>query len=364
MSAINIIGSHGGLTELVDAASQSGWVAMDTEFLRERTFIPELCLIQATCEGFEACIDPLALDDLSPLGDLLANPAILKIFHSCRQDLEALDTRTTIQAANLYDTQLAAAFCGYGDQVSYGQLVDEICAVHLPKTYTRADWRRRPLPSEQLEYAIDDVKYLPPLRRQLDQLLEQKGRSDWHRAECNLAIDPVHYRFDPHNAWSRLKGVGSLDSAGRTCAQKLAAWREQKAHDRNLPRGWVLPPAALLQICRERPDTPEKLAEIPEIGARMLKHAGHEILAIVRQSKNDGDETTWSPPPMLTSEQRRRVKKIMAFLGQQADQAEISRSLFTNRREIEDFVRGETDLPLFKGWRAQLAGDEILARYA
>ena len=171
--------------------------------------------------------------------------------------LRALDTRTTIQAANLYDTQLAAAFCGYGDQVSYGQLVDEICAVHLPKTYTRADWRRRPLPAEQLEYAIDDVKYLPPLRRQLDQLLEQKGRSDWHRAECNLAIDPVHYRFDPHNAWSRLKGVGSLDSAGRTCAQKLAAWREQKAHDRNLPRGWVLPPAALLQICRERPDTPE-----------------------------------------------------------------------------------------------------------
>lgn len=367
-----MIRSGGELTEFIAAISRSGWVALDTEFLRERTYAPELCLIQAAGhrdgEEFAACIDPLAIDDLSPLGALLANPGVSKIFHSCRQDLEALDTRTAIRANNLYDTQLAAAFCGYGDQVSYAALVDAVCAAHLPKSHTRADWSRRPLPAAQLEYAMDDVRYLHPLRLELDRLLARKGRITWHRDECDAAADPANYRVAPHNAWLRLKGgIGGLDVAGRACAVKLAAWREQRAHDRNLPRGWILPTPVLLKICRERPDTLSRLAKIEGIGARTVKHVGRQLVAIVAQSaivtQSDGAEMGAAPPQMLTAGQKLRVKKIINLLEQRAEQAQISRALFANRQDIEKFVCGKTDLPLFKGWRAQLAGDEILAHY-
>lgn len=371
VSAITIIRNAGELAGFINAASGSGWVALDTEFLRERTYAPELCLIQAAGEGFAVCIDPLALDDLSPVGDLLADRAVVKIFHSCRQDLEALDTRAAGRADNLYDTQLAAAFCGYGDQASYAALVEAVCAVRLPKSHTRTDWSRRPLSRAQLEYAMDDVKYLPPLRRELDRLLEQKGRAEWHRDECDRAVDPANYRFDPDKAWLRLKGFDRLDAAGRACARKLAEWRERKAQDRNLPRGWILPTPVLLQICRRRPGSPSSLAQINEISPGTVKHAGGEIIALVAQSKNNDEvetaEAACAPLQLLTPEQRRRVREIMGWLDHRAAQAEISRSLITNRQEVENFVRGQTDLsdsPLFSGWRAQLAGEEILARYS
>ena len=365
MTGINMIRDDGKLAEFIDAARRVGWVAMDTEFLRERTFVPELCLIQAVSGDFEGCIDPLAIDDLSPVGELLADCDVTKIFHSCRQDLEALDTRMAIEVNHLHDTQLAAAFCGYGDQVSYAGLVDSVCSVHLPKSHTRADWSRRPLPGEWLEYAINDVRYLDPLRRELDRLLDRKGRIGWHRDECDLAVDPVHYRLDPEDAWLRLKGVGRLDAAGRACARELAGWRERRARDRNLPRGWVLPTPVLLQICSRRPNTLGELAQINDISSRTVNHAGKEIIAIVDQgAKSGGPEAPWSPPQVLTPEQKSRVKDIMKLIERRAGEEEISRSLFANRQDIENFVCGKTDLPLFQGWRAQLAGNDIVERYS
>ncbi len=367
---INIINTADGLADCMAAAVRVGWMAMDTEFLRERTYSPELCLIQVTNDEASACIDPLAVDDLSPLGELLGNPAVVKIFHSCRQDLEAFDTRTATHAYHLYDTQLAAAFCGYGDQVSYAALVEAVCAVHLPKAHTRTDWSRRPLSDAQLEYAMDDVKYLHPLRLELDRLLAQKGRAQWHRDECIQATDPAHYRIDADDAWLRLRGVDRLDVAGQACARRLAAWREHKAQHRNLPRGWILPTPVLLQICWRRPDTQAKLAQIEGIGPSTVKRAGEEIIAVVAESKNHTDNAsieTMQPiaplPPILTIAQRRQVKEIMKLLEQRATQEEISRALIANRQEVENFVRGQTDLPLFSGWRAQFLGNEIRTRY-
>ncbi len=372
MISINIIRSNDELISCIDVAVRAGWLAMDTEFLRERTYTPELCLIQVSGEESAACIDPLAVEDLSPLGVLLGNPDVVKIFHSCRQDLEALDTRADIRARNLYDTQLAAAFCGYGDQVSYAALVEAVCAVHLPKSHTRTDWSRRPLSRAQLDYALDDVKYLPALRCELDRLLEQKGRMQWHRDECVRAAAPANYRIDPNHAWQRLKGFERLDAAAQECVRKLAVWRERKAQRRNLPRGWVLPTPVLLQICRQRPDTLSRLAQIKEIAPNTVKHAGPEIIALIAQNEHNDDkgddaevaETRACPLPLLTPEQKRQVRAIMQLLEQRAMQEELSRSLLANRQEVESFVRGQTDLPLFAGWRAQLIGDEILARYS
>ncbi len=371
MRKINPIDHTHELAEFVDRISRAEWVAMDTEFLRERTYAPELCLIQIAAVApdgeHSACVDALTLPDWSPLAALLHNPQVGKIFHSCRQDLEALDTRLDLRVHNLYDTQLAAAFCGYGEQVSYAALVDSLCAVHLPKSHTRADWSQRPLPQAHLQYALDDVKYLPRLRERLDDLLTQKNCLAWHRDECAQALDPAHYQFAPEDAWQRLKGVGSLNAVGQICAQKLACWREQNARKRNLPRGWVLSSPVLLQICREMPHTAQALAEVQAIGKRFLKHNGAEVLQIVQQSKRERENAAAEPlcaPRKLTARQRSRVNKIMQVLAQRAEQTQISRSLFANRQQVEKFVRGATDLPLFKGWRAQVVGEEILSQYS
>ncbi|MDA7960956.1 MAG: ribonuclease D [Gammaproteobacteria bacterium] len=370
MPPSNMISTGARLAEFIAALGRGGWVALDTEFMRERTYAPQLCLVQLDDGENAACIDAPALRDLSPLAELLADESRVKIVHSCRQDLEALDTRGRLPKdfRNLYDTQLAAAFCGYGAQVSYAALVEELCNVHLPKSHTRADWSRRPLPPAQIQYALDDVKYLQPLRGALDRLLEKNGRADWLREECARAADPASYRFDPAGAWRRVKGAGRLDPAGRACVKELALWRERRARARDLPRNWVLPDAALLQLCRDRPRAEKQLARIEGIAAGLRKHAGREIVEIVARAEaaakhDDGGKDEERAGP-LTAQQRRLAKEILKWLEERAKDAGMSRTLVAARRDIEDFVRGQTDLPLFGGWRAQFAGEEIRARYS
>ena len=363
MRAITTIQTAEQLAKLVDTATAGGFVAIDTEFLRERTYSPILCLIQIQGDGFAACIDPLAIDDLSPLGELLANDAVVKIFHSCRQDLEAFDTRTETRAANLYDTQLAAAFCGYGGQASYAALVETMCAVHLPKSHTRTDWSRRPLSAAQLQYAMDDVKYLPDLREKLDARLCELGRVEWHREECEAAIDPRHYQFNPDDAWQKLKGADGMNARMRAAAKGLAAWREKKARHSNRPRTWILSNQALLQICRDRPKTAAQLADIDNITPGIVRHSGRQILAAIAAANAFYDTRTddTARPKNLTPAQRKRVGEIMQWLDQRATDAGINRALITNRREVVNFVRGDKDLPLFNGWRGEVAGKDILA---
>ena len=338
-----MISTGARLAEFLAALGRGGWVALDTEFMRERTYAPQLCLVQLDDGENAACIDAPALRDLSPLADLLADESVVKIVHSCRQDLEALDTRGRLPQnfRNLYDTQLAAAFCGYGAQVSYAALVEELCDVHLPKSHTRADWSRRPLPPAQIQYALDDVKYLQPLRGALDRLLEKNGRADWLREECARAADPASNRFDPAGAWRRVKGAGRLDPAGRACVKELALWRERRARARDLPRNWVLPDAVLLQICRDRPRAEKQLARIEGLAAGLRKHAGREIVEIVARAeaaaKNDDggkDEERAGP---LTAQQRRLAKEILKWLEERAKDAGMSRTLVAARRDIGRF---------------------------
>lgn len=361
---MKIIENEHDLMRWIDAFCDSESIAIDTEFMRERTYSPKLCLIQVATEKGSVCIDPLAISDLSSLGAMLSNPAI-KIIHSCRQDLEALAMRMPVRIRHLYDTQLAAAFCGYGDQISYAALVESLCGVRLPKLHTRANWERRPLQFAHLEYALDDVKYLPALQQKLHCILKQKGRVEWHLDECALAANPSNYRFDANRAWKRIKGISHLDALSQACVKKLVLWREQAAHVRDLPRGWVLPTPIMLKICRGKPSTQKQLAQIDGIDARLVEHSGNEMIAIIRQSVSGTGED--SPPcsvSALSAEQRGQVKKIMRFLEECATSTAISQSLFANRHEIEQFVRGTTDLPLFQGWRAELAGNEVLAHYS
>ncbi|MDD9810683.1 MAG: ribonuclease D [Gammaproteobacteria bacterium] len=370
MTAIPIISDARALAQFVAALGcRDGWVSVDTEFLRERTFTPKLCLVQLTDGAQSACVDPLAVQDLSPLGELLADRSRRKIFHSCRQDLEAIDTRLDARAAGLYDTQLAAAFCGHGAQTSYAALVEALCDVRLPKAHTRADWSRRPLPRAELEYALDDIKYLQPLRAILDREMASKGYAEWHREECEYAARPSQYRADPATAWRRIKGVAKLDATGQSCAQLLAAWRERRALQSDRPRNWILPGAVLLTLCRKRPTQLSSLSKIKHIAPGLVKKSGAQILDLIAQGKRNAPPL--APLPPLNAEQRGQVKRILSRIAEVSEQTGISQTLIASRPEVEDFTRavnhtdgapGTDGTRLLQGWRRQLIGEEILTR--
>lgn len=361
---VRMIDCFEGLVEWAEVAGRAGGVAMDTEFLRERTYFPKLCLVQAATlgggeggaeDGDMVCIDALAVEDLSPLGAVLGAAGVEKVFHSCQQDLEALETRLAVRVNNVFDTQIAAAFCGY-EQVGYGALVKELCGVHLEKAHARADWSRRPLRAEFLEYAMDDVRYLPMLRRRLEGLLEERGRVGWHREECDLAVVPVDVEEVWRQVWRRLKGMGRLDAVGQECAMELVRWREGNARKRDLPRSWVLNDGTLLRICHVQPRGVEGLGQIGGVGQHLLRRYGAQIVeAIGRCREMAGEEQRVRG---LTGAEKGRVQEILERLNGCAKEAGISRVLLASRLEVERFVRGEegAEEAVVGGWRGELVG--------
>ena len=343
--------------------SSAGVVALDTEFMRVKTYAPVLCLVQLRGTGNPMLLDPLAIGDLAPLRALLKESGAEIVLHSCRQDLEALDTRIDASPGALFDTQVAAAFSGFGDQVSYAAMVAEVTGVSLPKDHTRADWARRPLPASELAYAADDVRYLHDLRDYLEERLDRYDRMSWFREECRRQIAPETWRPDPGKAWLRLKGAAALPVEAQETARRLAVWREQSAMEKNLPREWVLPTPALLSISRDPPGSMAKLARVEGISRGALRRYGDALVRICRETpRNPGSGAVWTQ--VLAPDDRRRVKGIMKLLRDVAEDIGISPSLLANRAAVEDFVRGTVEIELFRGWRREVAGDRVLADYS
>jgi ribonuclease D len=340
-------------------------VALDTEFMREKTYAPGLCLVQLRGEGDPVLLDPLALEDLSPLSRLFSANGQEVVLHSSRQDLEALATRMTVSMGRMFDTQVAAAFCGYGDQVSYAALVSELVGVDLDKAHTRADWSRRPLPPEELEYAADDVRHLHALRDQLAERLEASGRMSWFRDECARQLDPLYWQPDPEQAWRRLKRAATLPAVAQETARRLAVWRETRALERNRPREWILPSSILLAISNEAPRSMEALGAIDGISQGVLRKSGREILEICLESPRDPDaELLWRQQELLPPADRKRVRGIMRLIREVAEDIGISPSLLANRSAVERFVRDAADIDLFRGWRRAVAGERVLRDYS
>ena len=365
MTSIKIIRSRASFEHACDQLGQMQNIALDTEFMREKTYSPILCLVQIRGGGKEYCIDPLAIDDLQALGDLLAKPSVTSILHSCRQDFEALDTRFFLSVADLFDTQLAAAFCGYGDQVSYAAMVERLAGVKLAKSHTRANWQTRPLSNAELAYAMDDVRYLDVIRERLGEELEHSGRTAWFEEECARQLDPDFWRLDPSTAWRKLKGGANLPVDAQETARRLAVWREQRASERDRPREWVLSTAALLQISRAAPANKARLAEIEGVNPGVLRHSAETILEICAQAPRDPTvKPLWVRPQLLDSEQKQRAKGIMNLLRQVSDELKISVSLLANRNAVERFVRDDAEIDLFHGWRREVIGAQVLREFS
>jgi ribonuclease D len=356
----SIVTTPAALAELGARLETFESVGLDTEFLRERTYRAELCLVQVSAASDAACIDPIALHDLAPLSRALTAPGTSKVMHASRQDIEVLFPVVGV-VRPVFDTQIAAALTGLPAQVGYAELVRRLLGHELAKTHTRTDWSRRPLSPEQIEYALDDVRYLVPLKSLLEEQLDKLGRTAWLAEDLAMLDDTRSFTTEPEQAWMRVKGLRGLDPARTRLVRELAAWRERRASERNRPRGWILDDAALREIVLQVPRSVEALAAISEVPAGVVKHCGGELLGCVRAAEVP------DPAPAIQGRSRpdpvkaALVKKLGALNQEIAAALGLSPEVLATRRDVEQLVEGRRDVGLLRGWRRSIIGDRMLA---
>ncbi|MCR4300771.1 MAG: ribonuclease D [Sulfuricaulis sp.] len=347
------------LTRLCESLRAGPWMALDTEFMRTRTYYARLCLVQVATPESIACVDTLALPSIEPLLEVIYLPSILKVVHAARQDLEVFADIRGGPPAPVFDTQIAASLCGYDDQIGYGALVESITGHKLPKLHTRADWEARPLPPDQLHYAEDDVRYLRDVYHFLAQRLEALGRAEWLQEECAALTQPALYRNDPREAYRRLKQGQSLPPAAQVILRELAAWREHTAQQNNLPRGWVVPDTALVEIALAMPASPEALEQISSQRGSPARKGGDKILQAVERGRKMQPERLWDEPQRLDRRQQALYEQLQARVRAIAEKINISATLLAPRRELLKILSGDSSGSLTRGWRQALIGEEL-----
>ena len=356
------IDTEAGLAELCEQLRGQPVLALDTEFLREKTYYAQLCLLQVAAEGVIACVDPLAVD-LHPLLEIIYDPQVVKVMHSARQDMEIFfDLRDDVPRP-LFDTQIAATLMGFGEQVGYANLVQQMLGVTLDKVATRTDWSQRPLDAEQISYAADDVRYLFTVYHQQVELLASKGRLDWLQADFDEMSDRSTYAPSPDDLWKRVRGAKKLSSPQLAVLRGLAIWREERAQASNRPRRWILKDEVMLDLAKRSPVNLENLKKIRGIEERMLSRHGDAILKVIAAAKAT-DPNHWPTPTKnrrLAPEQDAVVDLLMAVLRLRGNENEVSPSLLASRKQLEALVAGEGDVPVLHGWRAELAGHDLQA---
>jgi len=362
MSEIPLIVDEQGLHDTVARLRASDWFALDTEFIREDTYWPRLCLVQIANDEHLACIDPLALDTLQPLLDLLYEPGITKVLHAAGQDLEIFHHLGGRVPAPVFDTQVAAPLLGLPEQAGFGRLVEQLLGAHLQKAHARTDWSERPLPEAALAYAADDVRYLVPLYHALRDALDERGRLAWLEPEFEQMARPDRYERPAEDAWRRVKGVERLPESGRAVAQGLARWREDEARARDVPRGRVLRDDALLDVARARPRDEAQLRRLRSLRGNVLERHGNRLLQLVAEAR-DGPAPALpqgrSAAPALSARDEALVDMLAAVVCLRAADNELNPATVAGRRELARIAAGEPAGEVLSGWRAALVAHEL-----
>ena len=349
------------LVTFIDAVAHRAWVAIDTEFLREKTYYPKLCLVQIADTEICGVIDVLAIEDLSALVRLLVDAETIKVFHSAEQDLEVLLHTLGVMPAPLFDTQLAAPLVGLDDQMGYARMIAALLDVSLSKAHTRTDWSRRPLPAGAIDYAADDVRYLAVAYPRLVAALGARDRLGWVMDDTARMTDPARFAPAPETAWRRVKGWFHLPAGTQQILAELAAWRERVAVEADRPRRWILSDTALITLAEQAPTDDITLADTVELSDKMLARHTDELLAAISRGKAapatvlDPDA---GPPDNAT---KRLIKHGMQALEQAAQAAELPAATLGSRAEIARLVAGRRDTRLLTGWREEIAGRDVLA---
>lgn len=351
------------LRALCERLRGSPWLAIDTEFIRERTYYARLCLIQVANDSIVACVDPLAIDDLAPLLDIVYDPSTTKVFHAASQDLEIFFQLRGEVPKPIFDTQIAAALMGQGEQISYGRLVQNMLGVELDKSHARTDWAQRPLDPDQLNYAADDVRYLRDLFHAQCAELEAKGRLDWLESDFAALTVRERYAFAPEESWRRIRGAQSLRGRQLALLQDLAAWRERRAAELDKPRKWVLQDDVLVELARRAPRNEQQLAKIRGLDERTVRRVGDQLLNTLEAAAERPPDSWPQLPPRreLSTAQEALADALMSILKLCGQEHGISPTAIATRKEIEELACGETELDLLRGWRGRLAGEPLKA---
>lgn len=359
------------LRRLAAQARSEGRLALDLEFIRENTYTPQLALIQIAVSDACAIVDPLTMDDLSPLVEVLTDPGVLKVLHAAGQDIEVLHWHTGRLAGPIFDTQIAASMAGLGEQLSYGRLVDALLGVSLTKGESYSDWLRRPLLPSQTKYALDDVRYLLPMHDRLGKRLDAMGRAAWADDECRKFTDPALYERNPRTLYRRIRHGKNLPPQGLAILRELAAWRDAEARQRNRPHGRVLSNETLVDMARRAPQTHDDLQRLRGLPQREVERSADAILAAVQRGREVPEEDQPQPEnrdPRLTPTEELAVKFLDASLKVLCQREKLPASFIASRSDLETLVRRYRNdrlpaegSPVLEGWRGELVGKDLLA---
>ena len=353
------------LKEACEKLGRAPFIAVDTEFMREQTFWPKLCLVQIAADGMEVLIDSQAPDlDLTPLFDLMVNEKVVKVFHSARQDIEIVHHLAGVIPHPIFDTQVAAMVCGFGEAVSYSMLVKRLLNRNLDKTSRFTDWSRRPLSERQLTYALGDVIYLRDLYPKLKAQLDQSERASWLNEEMAVLTDPATYELHPEQAWKRLKMRIKTPKA-LAVLMELAAWREREAQTQDVPRARILKDEALYDIASQTPRSQEDLGSLRTLHNGFARSSrGRAVLEAVSRGLERDPKTI---PPIergepMPPEAQAVVDLLRVLLKATAGRHGVAPKLIATSDELEEVARSDDiDVPVLRGWRKKLFGDDALA---
>ncbi len=337
------------------------FVAIDTEFMRDRTYWPKLCLVQAAGAAEAVAIDALAPGiDLAPLVELMGDPAVLKVMHAARQDLEIFH-RLGQLPRGFFDTQIAAMVCGFGEEVAYDTLVSKLAGAHLDKSSRFTDWSRRPLSEAQIRYALGDVTHLRVIYAKLAERIEKAGRMAWVAEELQALLDPALYAQLPEEAWRRLK-MRTRDARFVAIVQALAAWREREAQRRDLPRARILRDDLLMEVAANRPQSVDDLRALDRVNLDRESVAG--VVAAVRSAVALPKSALPAVPEpvVLPRGIGPTVDLLRVLLKYRSEESGVAQRLLANTAELEAIaVDDEAEVPALHGWRREIFGEDALA---
>jgi ribonuclease D len=359
---MNLLTTSAEVATLCAELAREPYVAVDTEFMRDRTYWPKLCLVQLAGAKRQAAIDPLAKGiDLAPLFALMANPQVLKVFHAARQDIEIFHRMTGAVPTPLFDTQLAAMVCGYGEEVGYETLVGQIAKGRVDKSSRFTDWARRPLSAQQLNYALGDVIHLRVIYERLKRQLEQTGRTEWVAQELADLTNPATYNPPIEDAWKRIK-VRSRDPRFLAVLRALAAWREGEAQRRDVPRNRIVRDDLLLEIAANRPTSVEELSKLRRISLDRPNAAAVVDAVQAALALPENNLPRLEPPPKLPRGIGPLIELLRVLLKLKCEEHHVAQRLVATTGDLEAIATQERpDVAALKGWRFEVFGRSALA---
>ncbi len=351
------------LERFVKRAMEAPLLAIDTEFLREKTYYPRLCLLQMATPDEVVIVDPFTIKDLSVLKPVLESQSTLKLFHAGSQDMEILYRECGVVAHPVFDTQVAAALLGHTQQIGYGTLVNNLCGVSLKKLDSYTDWSKRPLSQSQVEYAADDVIYLPEMYNKMDEQLKKLGRRNWLDADFREMENPDRYNIDVYDRFRRLKRVSQLNPRQLSGARELAAWREQFAQRVNIPRKWVITDEQIVEACKREAETIDELFMVRGVSDKVSLNDAREMVECLKRGFNLPSDQ-W-PRIDFPGKNEANVDVVVdamsALVRLRARQNNIAFQTLANHNQLAAIARGHKDVDLLQGWRREIVGNDLLA---